>query len=84
MRPIASSSVPLALGLAGLSKPMWLSLICMKVSPGASAAIAPSTRPSERGTPPATVQSRPVPAQVMHSRTLRRVVPSPLPLSWAS
>ena len=27
---------------------------------------------------PTTVQSRPVPAQVMHSRTLRRVVPSPL------
>ena len=31
--PIASSSVPSALGLAGLSKPTWLSLICRKVSP---------------------------------------------------
>ena len=30
---IASSSVPSAFGLAGLSKPTWLSLICRKVSP---------------------------------------------------
>ena len=35
---IASSSVPIALGLAGLSKPTWLSLICRKVSPLGSAA----------------------------------------------
>ena len=33
MRAIASSSVPLALGLAGLSKPIWLSLICRNVRP---------------------------------------------------
>ena len=31
--PIASSSVPSAFGLAGLSKPTWLSLICRKVRP---------------------------------------------------
>ena len=37
MRPIASSSVPLAFGLAGLSKPIWLSLICRKVKPFCSA-----------------------------------------------
>ena len=29
--------------------------------------------PSERGTPPVMVQSTPVPAQVMHSSTLRRL-----------
>src|ERR1700729_1777254 len=52
MRLIASSSVPSAFGLAGLSKPTWLSLICRKVMPAGSAAIAEPTRPSERGTPP--------------------------------
>ena len=72
---IASSSVPSAFGLAGLSKPTWLSLICRKVSPAGSAASAESTSPSERGTPPEMVQSTPVPAQVMHSSTLRRLTP---------
>src|SRR6266545_4955891 len=74
--PIASSSVPMALGLAGLSKPTWLSLICRKLSLPASAASAPSMIPSERGTPPAIVQSTPVPAQVMHSNILRRLGPA--------
>ena len=32
-------------------------------------------QPSERGTPPEMVQSTPVPAQVMHSSTLRRLTP---------
>ena len=35
---IASSSVPLALGLAGLSKPIWLSLSWRNVRPAGSAA----------------------------------------------
>ena len=30
---MASSSVPSAFGLAGLSKPTWLSLICRNVKP---------------------------------------------------
>ena len=77
MWAIASSSVPLAFGLAGLSKPIWLSLICRKVRPFGSAAIASSTSPSECGTPPLMVHSTPVPAQVMHSSTLRRLGPSP-------
>src|SRR6516165_6133682 len=72
----ASSSVPRAFGLAGLSKPTWLSLICRKVNP-ALCALASPTRPSDFGTPPATVHRTPVPAQVMHSRTLRRLRPSP-------
>jgi hypothetical protein len=73
---IASSSVPRALGLAALSKPTWLSLICRNVSPrGSSAAPASPMRPIERGTPPAIVHSTPVPAQVMHSRILRRLTP---------
>ena len=36
---MASSSVPSAFGLAGLSKPTWLSLICRKVRPRASCAL---------------------------------------------
>jgi hypothetical protein len=33
--------------------------------------------PIERGVPPATVHTTPVPAQVMHSRILRRLTPRP-------
>src|SRR5213082_1845760 len=47
----ASSSVPRALGLAGLSNPTWLSLICRKVSPLGSAATASPIMPIERGMP---------------------------------
>ena len=43
--------------------------------PAGSAAIAEPTSPSERGTPPEMVQSTPVPAQVMHSSTWRRLTP---------
>src|ERR1700740_142865 len=71
--PIASPSVPIALGLAGLSKPTCLSLICRKVRLLGSAADASSMIPSERGTPPEIVHSTPVPAQVMHSSTFRRL-----------
>src|SRR5262245_33058157 len=70
---MASSSVPITLGLAGLSKPMWLSLICRKVSLPGWAASAPSMIPSESGTPPEIVHSTPVPAQVMHSNTFRQL-----------
>src|SRR3981081_1892626 len=77
---MASSSVPSALGLAGLSKPTWLSLICRKVSAPAPCALASPTRPSVAGTPPPPVQRTPVPAQVMHSSTLRRLRPSALSL----
>src|SRR5258705_11162494 len=70
---IASSRVASALGLAGLSNPTWLSLICRKVRPPASCAMASSMMPRERGTPPEMVHRTPVPAQVMHSRTLRRL-----------
>src|SRR5262249_61336877 len=70
---IASSSVPSALGLAGLSKPTWLSLICRKVRPFVSAACASPIMPSECGTPPEIVHRTPVPHQVMHSSTLRRL-----------
>src|SRR5216684_2811762 len=81
---MASSSVPIALGLAGLSKPTWLSLICKKLCLPGSAANAPSMIPSERGTPPAIVHSTPVPAQVMHSNTFRRLTPAlpSLLLKW--
>src|ERR1700731_3360180 len=82
---MASSRVPSALGLAGLSKPTWLSLICRNVRPAGSAACAEPTSPSERGTPPEMVQSTPVPAQVIHSRTRRRLTPGLLWLwSWSN
>ena len=42
---MASSSVPIAFGLAGLSKPTWLSLICRNVSPAGSAACADADQP---------------------------------------
>src|SRR6185503_5932785 len=77
----ASSSVPIAFGFAGLSNPTWLSLICKKVNPLGSAALASPIMPIELGTPPATVHSTPVPAQVMHSRILRRLTPRSLPRS---
>src|SRR6266487_33476 len=72
---MASWSVPIALGLAGLSKPTWLSLICRKVSLLGSAARAWSMMPSDRGTPPEIVHSTPVPAHVIHSNTFRRCMP---------
>jgi hypothetical protein len=57
---------------------MWLSLICTKLSspaPGAAAiALPPSS--AERGMPPLTVQSTPVPAQSMHFRNPRRCSPA--------
>src|SRR6478672_4973990 len=85
---IASSSVPMALGLAGLSKPTWLSLICRNVSPLGSAAVASPIMPMERGIPPAIVHRTPVPAQVMHSRILRLLTPSSrcevIPISFAA
>src|SRR6266481_373584 len=75
----ASRSVPSASGLAGLLKPMWLSLICRNVNPVDSAASASPINPTEWGTPPLTAQSTPVPAQTMHSSTSRR--PNPCPRS---
>src|SRR6185437_2446278 len=68
-------SVAVVFGLAGLSKPRWLSLICTKLKSlaGAAASAAPISR--ERGMPPAIDQTMAVPAQVMHFKTLRRSVP---------
>jgi len=48
-----------------------------------AAAVAASALPrrlNDFGTPPETVHRMPVPAQVMHSSTWRRVEPSSLPL----
>src|SRR4029078_8501059 len=56
--------------------PIWLSLICRNVIPPAPCAMASSMMPSERGTPPATVHSTPVPTQLTHSSTLGRLGPS--------
>src|SRR5437016_4732648 len=52
---------------------MWLSLIWTKLkSVAASFAGAPSNR--EPGTPPETVQIKPVPIQLMHFNTSRRSI----------
>src|SRR5260221_13211187 len=72
----ASSRVTIAFGLAGLSNPTWLSLNCRKVNPLGVTALASPIMHIELGTPPTTVHRTPVPAHVMHSRTLRRLPPS--------
>src|SRR6267142_7223809 len=72
------------IGIGRLSKPTWLSLICRNVRFPAFCAIASSMMPSERGTPPDIVHRTPVPAQVLHSRILRRLTPSlAFSLSWS-
>lgn len=73
MRPITSSNVPLVFGLTGSAKPMWLPLIRRKLRPPNSCAIASSTKPSECSAPPVIVHSTPMPAQVMHFSSLRRL-----------
>src|SRR5215469_10249431 len=77
---IATCKVAVTSGFAGLSKPMWLSLIWTKVK---SAPIAPSffvllANTRDRGTPPLRVHTRPVPAHAMHLRNPRRSTPSSL------
>ena len=74
MRATAAFMVAAVSGLAGLLKPIWVSLIWTKVSPSVAAAASLSSR--ERGTPPLTVQSRPAPAQAMHFSAPRRSIPS--------
>src|SRR6516225_2518845 len=83
---IASVSVARGSGFGGRWKPIWLSLICTKVSSpcGASAAAAPPIRPSVRGTPPLSVHTTPVPAQVMHFNKPRRLMFGPLSNSFSS
>src|SRR6202789_1235159 len=77
----AAFNVPVTSGLAGLLKPMWLSLICTKLN---SPAIFLASKSPKRlilkdfRTPPCITQNAPVPAQAMHSRNPRRSIPSPL------
>src|SRR5262249_49721335 len=73
---MASRSVPRASGLAGLLKPIWLSLICRKVKAEASAASASLSSPKDFGTPPESVHNIPVPAQTMHVSAPLRVRPA--------
>src|SRR5215470_5079963 len=76
---MASSSVASGLGLAGRSKPIWLSEICRKLSPAPCACALPSM--ADPGTPPDTVHNTPVPAQIMHSSAPRRSTVKVLGLS---
>src|SRR6478736_357591 len=73
--PMASRSVPSASGLAGLLKPIWLSLIWRNVKAEASAARASLSSPKDFGTPPESVHKIPVPAQTMHSSAPLRLRP---------
>jgi hypothetical protein len=60
-------------GLGSLAKPMWLSLTCRKVK-GVTADFGAAmawSRLTELRTPPPTLQTRPVPAQPIHSRIRR-------------
>src|SRR5215469_16132637 len=75
---MASSSVAIGLGFAAPLKPIWLSEICKNVKALNACALASDIPSSddELGTPPITVHSTPVPAQVMHSNAPRRSMPS--------
>ena len=55
---------------------MWLSLICTKVKSDCAEGFIGSPNTREVGTPPAKVQTRPVPAHAMHFRNPRRSMPS--------
>src|SRR5271155_817153 len=70
---IATVSVARASGFAGFSKPIWLSEIWMNEKPASAALAEPISR--DDGTPPATVQTTPVPAHNMHFRVCRRSKP---------
>ena len=73
--------MPVTSWLAALLKPIWLSLICTKLKPAPARCVPPAAPAGggeklEVGTPPAIVHSRPVPAQAMQLRKLRRSMPS--------
>src|ERR1700730_8734338 len=79
----AAFSVPDTSGLAGLLNPMWLSLICTKLSSPLASAVFNSEsrlRLYDFNTPPCITQKAPVPAQAMHFRKPRRLTPS---LLWS-
>src|SRR5689334_13293228 len=76
--PMASRSVPSASGLAGLLKPIWLSLICRKLKPAGTAASASPSNPRDFGTPPESVHKTPVPAHTMHVSAPLRLRPDGL------
>src|SRR5262249_15934752 len=66
-------------GLAGLLKPIWLSLICKKLKRVGTAATASPRSPRDFGTPPKTVHKMPVPAHTMHSSAPLRLRPESSP-----
>src|SRR6266550_6240678 len=75
----AAFRVPATSGFAGLLKPMWLSLICTKLSsPIMSEVLTSEIRLKlyDFSTPPFITQKAPVPAHAMHFRKPRRSIPS--------
>src|SRR5580658_10735707 len=72
---MASRKVTRASGLNGLEKPMWLSLTWTKLNGAARRVAAAASRPIAAGAPPASVQTRPAPAQLMHFSNPRRLSP---------
>src|SRR3954471_18214334 len=74
----AAFNVETTSGLAGLLKPIWLSLSCANASspvdlPASSAILL---RLYDFGTPPSIRKNAPVPAHAMHFRNPRRSTPS--------
>src|SRR5438552_18974836 len=74
---IAVCRVAVTSGLAGLLKPMWLSVICTKLKPPPLQASLPLLLviARETGMPPLNVQNSPVLAHAMHFRQPRPSTP---------
>ena len=75
----AAFNVPTTSVFAGLLKPMWLSLICAKLSWPfifAGSSWDQWLRLKVSRIPPFITQKVPVPAQAMHFRNPRRSIPS--------
>src|SRR5580704_4760287 len=75
----AAFSVPATSGFAGLLNPMWLSLICTKLSsPMASFGLSSGRRVRlyDFNPPPLITQKPPVPAHAIHFKNPRRSIPS--------
>src|ERR1700719_539013 len=73
---MAAFSVAVTSVLAGLLKPMWLSLIWKKLNEPASAGLCVPAKRRDVGTPPMKVHSSPVPAHAIQVRKSRRSISS--------
>ena len=83
IRPIASFSVSMRVRIGGLVEADMTvgNLQERETARRRCGRLGPSSNESDFGTPPATVQRTPVPAQIMHSSACRRFTLGPLALS---